>query len=185
MSIKRKSLFIASLIAGMAALLVFQIASAHTTVHVGDYDVEIGWVDEPSIVGQRNAIVVNVENTTAPDDEVDVSNLKVSVTYGGQIKDLELEPLSEDTTNQYIAPILPTVAGQYTVQLRGKLDSMDISEDVQPEEVAASNELAFPSQTAPETQNSGLDWSQWLSIIGILSGLAGLVLGLLAFQKTR
>ena len=185
MNINRKSLFVACLVAGIAALLVFQTASAHTTIHIGEYDVEIGWVDEPSIVGQRNAIVVNVENTTAPDAEVDVSNLTVSVTYGGQTKALELEPLSEDTTNQYIAPILPTVAGQYTVQLRGQLDSTDISEDVQPEEVAASDELAFPSQTAPETQNSGLNWSQLLSIIGIISGLAGLVLGLLAFQKTR
>jgi hypothetical protein len=185
MNIKSKSLFVASLIAGITALLVFQTAFAHTTIHVGDYDVEIGWVDEPSIVGQRNAIVVNVENTTAPDAEVDVSNLAVSVSYGGQTKALELEPLSEDTTNQYIAPILPTVAGQYTVQLRGKLDSMDINQDVQPEEVAASEELAFPNPGAAQEQNSGLNWSQWLSIIGIISGLTGLVLGLLAFQKTR
>jgi hypothetical protein len=185
MNINRKSLFIACLIAGITALLVFQTASAHTSIEVGNYEVEIGWVDEPSIVGQRNAIVVNVSDTTAPDSEVDVSNLTVNVTYGGQTKTLELEPLSEDTTNQYIAPILPTVAGQYTVQLRGQLGSTDINEDVDPEEVVASDELAFPSQTAPESQNSSMGWSQWLSIIGIISGLAGLVLGALAFQKTR
>jgi hypothetical protein len=181
----KKSIFIASILAIIALLFSFQSAYAHTTIHVGNYDVEIGWVDEPSIVGQRNAIVVNVEDTKAPDSEVDVSNLTVSVTYGGQTKALELEPLSEDTTNQYIAPILPTIPGQYTVQLRGKLGSMDINADVQPEEVTAADELAFPSETAPETQNSGLGWSQWLSIIGILSGLAGLALGFLAFQKTR
>jgi hypothetical protein len=181
----KKSLFIASALAIIALVFSFKNAYAHTTVHVGDYDLEIGWVDEPAIVGQRNAIVVNVENTTAPDAEVDVSNLTVSITYGGQTKVLGLEPLSEDTTNQYIAPILPTIRGQYTLQLRGQLDNTDINEDVQPEEVAASDALAFPSQAQTETQNSGSGWSQWLSIIAFISGLAGLVLGFLAFQKTR
>ena len=78
-------------------------------------------MDEPPVVGQRNAIVVNVANNTSADAQVDVSKLTVAVSYGGETKDLTLEPLSEDAVNQYIAPILPTVAGQYTVQLRGQV----------------------------------------------------------------
>ena len=181
-----KKLFVtASVLAVTAIFFSFQTAFAHTTVHVGDYDIEVGWVDEPPAVGQRNAVVVNVSNTKSPDAEVDISNLTVSVAYAGQTKTLELQPLSEDSTNEYIAPILPMVAGQYTVQLRGQLDTTDVSQDVQPEEVVSSDELAFPSAASSQAQGSGMDWSRWLSIIAVISGLAGLVLGVMAFQKTR
>ena len=127
---RRRLVVLGALLAAAAFMLPFQQAFAHTTITVGDYEVEVGWVDEPPVVGQRNAIVVNVSKSAATDAEVDVSKLKVAVTYGGETKDLSLEPLSEDSANQYIAPILPTVAGQYTVQLRGQIDSTDISEDV-------------------------------------------------------
>jgi len=183
-SVNGKIVSIAAIVAFLAAVLGFQSVFAHTTIHVGDYDVEIGWVDEPAVVGQRTAIVVNVINTSSPDAEVDVSKLTVSVTYGGQTKTLELEPLSEDTKNQYIAPILPTVPGQYTVQLRGQLDSTSISEDVQPEEVVSSDELAFPGASHRQG-NAGLSWSEWLSVLGVISGLAGLTLAFLAFRKSH
>ena len=178
--------FIAAAVAAIAVIFSFQAASAHTTVHVGDYDVEIGWVDEPPVIGQRNAVVVNVSNTKSPDATVDISKLTVNVTYGGQTKTLTLQPLSEDTTNQYIAPILPMVAGQYTVQLRGQLDTTDISQDVTPEEVVSADTLEFPSgasAAAASTQAAAsLNWSQWLSIVALIAALAAL---LLALRKTR
>jgi hypothetical protein len=183
-SVNGKIVSIASIVAFLAAVLGFQTAFAHTTIHVGDYDVEIGWVDEPSVVGQRNAIVVNITNTSSPDAEVDISKLTVSVNYGGETKTLELEPLSEDAKNQYIAPILPTLPGQYTVQLRGQLDSTSISEDVQPEEVVSSDELAFPGASHRQG-NAGLSWSEWLSVLGVIIGLAGLTLAFLAFRKSH
>jgi hypothetical protein len=179
----KKVLAIASIAAALAVIISYQPAFAHTTIHVGNYDVEIGWVDEPPIVGQRNAIVVNVSNTTAADSVVDISKLTVDVNYGGETKALTLQPLSEDTTNQYIAPILPLVAGQYTVQLRGQLDSTDISSDVQPEEVVPADTLAFPSAAPSQTQNVGMSLSGWLSVIGLIAGLSGLILAFLAYRK--
>ena len=181
----RKPFFIASILVVAAVLFSFQTASAHTTIHVGNYDVEIGWVDEPPIVGQRNAIVVNVSNTSSTNATVDISKLTVDVSYGGETKTLMLQPLSEDTTNQYIAPILPTIPGQYTVQLRGQLDTTNISSDVQPEEVVSSDTLAFPSSAAAQTQNNRVNWSQWLTVIALFAGLAGLILAWLAFRKTH
>jgi hypothetical protein len=169
-------------VAALAAVCMFQAASAHTTVHVGNYDVEVGWVDEPPIVGQRNAIVVNVANKTDANAQVDISKLAVDVTYGGQTKTLTLQPLSEDTTNQYVAPILPLVPGQYTVQLRGQLDTTNITQDVTPEEVVPADTLAFPNVAASQTGPS-IGWSGWLSIIGLIAGLSGLVLAILALRK--
>jgi hypothetical protein len=179
----KKVFSIASIVATLAIILSYQIAAAHTTIHVGNYDVEIGWVDEPPIIGQRNAIVVNVSNTTAADSAVDISKLTVNVNYGGETKTLTLQPLSEDTTNQYIGPILPLVAGQYTVQLRGQLDSTDISTDVQPEEVVPADTLAFPSASNSQTKSGGISLSGWVAAIALIIGLSGLILAFLAYRK--
>lgn len=179
----RKILIVSSLVSVLAFFFSYQIASAHTTIHVGDYDVEIGWVDEPPVVGQRNAVVVNVTNTSATDSVVDISKLTINMNYGSETKTLTLQPLSEDTKNQYIAPILPTIPGQYTVQLRGQLDSTNISSDVQPEEVVPADTLAFPNVPATQAQNNGMDLSEWLSVIGLIAGLSGLILAFLAYRK--
>jgi hypothetical protein len=181
----RKIVVVSAFVAVMTIFFSYQMASAHTTIHVGDYDVEVGWVDEPPVVGQRNAVVVNVSNTKTTDSVVDISKLTVNVNYGGETKTLTLQPLSEDTTNQYIGPILPMVAGQYTVQLRGQLDSTDVSSDVQPEEVVPSDTLAFPASQPAQSQSGGLGWSGWLSILALIAGLAGLILASLAFRKAR
>jgi hypothetical protein len=184
--VKTKSLLASCLIVISALIFGVQVASAHTTITVGDYEVEVGWVNEPPVVGQQNAIVVNVSNTTDDAAVVDISNLTVTASYGGQTKDLTLQPAGEDTTNEYVAPILPTVAGQYTVQLRGQLDTTDINEDVDPEEVDSADTLEFPSAEASQTQSrGGLAWSDWLAIVGAASGLAGLIIALLALRRSR
>jgi hypothetical protein len=93
-----KKFFIpAFLIALFAVLFTYQTAFAHTSITVGDYTVEIGWVNEPAIVGQQNAIVVNVSTTSDDQPVEDVSALTVAVSYGGQSKTLTLQPLGEDT----------------------------------------------------------------------------------------
>jgi hypothetical protein len=182
-SVNRKVIIVSALVGVVAVFFSYQLASAHTTIHVGNYDVEVGWVDEPPIVGQRNAVVVNVSNTANASSVVDISKLTVDVNYGGQTKTLTLQPLSEDTTNQYIGPILPLVAGQYSVQLRGQLDSTNISSDVQPEEVVPSDTLAFPSASASHPKSGGISLSGWVAAIGLIVGLAALVLALMAYRK--
>jgi hypothetical protein len=181
----RKVLVIGVMLVTLATLFSFQTAFAHTTIHVGNYDVEVGWVDEPPIVGQRNAVVVNVTNNSAADAQVDISKLTVDVSYGGQTKTLTLQPLSEDTKNQYVAPILPLVAGQYTVQLRGQLDTTNISSDVTPEEVVPAETLAFPSTANSQTPAGGGGASEWLSIVALVVGLAGLIVAWMAFRKAH
>ena len=141
----KKNFSIASLMAFIALAVSVQIAFAHTSVTAGDYTIEIGWVNEPPIVGQQNAIVVNVSTASDNQPVEDVSNLTVGVSYGGQSKTLTLQPLGEDTPGQFVAPILPTIPGQYTVNLGGKLGDTDVKLDVQPEEVDAADTLQFPS----------------------------------------
>src|SRR6185295_5519920 len=90
--------------------------------------------------------------------DVDVSNLKIEVSYGGETKTLALQPLGEDTPGQFIAPLTPSRAGQFTVRLSGKIDQTDITPvEVQPEEVQSADVVAFPKAAeAEESDAEGL-----------------------------
>lgn len=180
-----KNLWIASWIAFIAILLSFQPVLAHESVTVGDYKIEYGWLNEPVIVGQQNAIVVNVSNTTDNQPVKDISGLTVSVSYGGQSKILTLQPLGEDTPGQFVAPILPTIPGQYTLAVGGKLgDTVVGSIEVEPEEVGTADAIQFPGEAATE-QNTAPGLTSWLVYLSLLIGLIALVLAVMALRKTR
>lgn len=176
-------LIIACLITLIAILLNYQSALAHVNVTVGDYDFEIGWVEEPPIVGQMNAILVNVVHTSGEPVE-DVSSLTVTISYGGQSKMLTLQPQGEDTPGQFMAPILTTLPGQYTVILGGKLGDTEISAEVEPEEVSSADTLQFPSVQA-EGQSTTSGVTAWLIWLSLLIGLVGVGLGVTALRKVR
>ena len=141
----------------------------------------------PPIVGQQNAIIVNVssgDSSTAPQDQIDISGLKVEVVYGGETKILILQPLGEDTPGQYVAPILPTRPGEYTIRLSGNLgDSANISGEVQPEEVQSADVLEFPQAADSQTQGGGFGLTGWLAVAGLVAGLAALVVAVVALVK--
>ncbi|MDR3575854.1 MAG: hypothetical protein P4L50_18485 [Anaerolineaceae bacterium] len=173
-------------------------ASAHTTIIVGKYAVEIGWVNEPPIANQPNDVVVNVagapsEGSTpaagsapAPIDpaSIDVSKLVVTAEYGGQSKQLTIQPLGEDTPGQYIAPMTPTRAGVYTIHLTGMVGDAVIDKDVQPEEVQTPDMVTFPRlPTDQSSSSSGLGLAGWLGIAGLVLGAIGAVSGMIALTR--
>jgi len=180
--VNKKYFIFMGLIVLLALLTNPQTAFAHEGVTVGDYELEIGWVNEPPIVGQQNAIVVNVSDTSSGTAQPveDISGLTVTVTYGDQNKLLTLQPLGEDTPGQFVAPILPTVAGQYTVSLGGKLGDTAVNAQVQPEEVGSADTLQFPLFDIKPGVSP--DWLAWM---GVLLGLIGIGVGVTALRKTH
>lgn len=182
----KKKLWMAGLISFVLLIFNFQLALAHETITVGDYEIEIGWVNEPPVSGQQNAIAVNVTNTSSAEPVEDVSSLTVSVSYGDQIKELTLEPLGEDTPGQFAAPILPTIAGRYTITLGGKLGVTDVDAEVDPEEVQPADTIQFPSvQLQPTPQSASTEPGEWVAWLATLLGLIGIGLGVIALRKTR
>jgi hypothetical protein len=181
--VKKRFFVTAGLLALIALLTSYSIVFAHESVTVGDYTIEIGWVNEPPLVGQQNAIVVNVSTTSDGQPVEDVSALTVVVSYGDQNKTLTLQPLGEDTPGQFVAPILPTIPGQYTVNLGGKLGDTDVKVDVQPEEVQAADVLQFPTAASTQSANPGM--MNWLIYLSLLIGLVALILGVMALRKSR
>jgi hypothetical protein len=145
----RSKIFAFALIAAlMLALAAPLIALAHTKITVGPYDVEVGWVEEPPIVGMKNAVAVNI-NTTADGKPMEgVSTLIVTVSMGGQDKQLDMHPLGEDTPGQYAADFIPTRRGTYTVKLSGKIESTEANASVDIEETVDAAALQFPALEA-------------------------------------
>jgi hypothetical protein len=181
---KRKFLWLSGFWALLAIVLNVQPVLAHESITVGDYTLEVGWLNEPPIVGQHNAIVVNV--STGDEQPVeDVSSLTLTISYGGQQKTLTLEPLDEHFPGQYVAPILPTVAGEYSVIFGGTLGDTAVEAETHVEEVQTADTLAFPTvdSTQPETTNFGM--TEWLAIAGFVSGLAGLIISIINMRKSR
>ena len=181
---KRKFLWLSVLWALLAIFLNVQLALAHESITVGDYTLEVGWLNEPPVVGQHNAIVVNVSSGDEQPVE-DVSSLTLTISYGGQQKTLTLEPLDEHSPGQYVASILPTVAGEYSVIFGGTMGDTAVDAETHVEEVQTADTLAFPTvdSTQPETTSFGM--TDWLAITGFVSGLAGLLISILNMRKSH
>lgn len=182
-----RSTYLVACLMGFAALLAgYQIALAHESIHVGDYEIEIGWLNEPPVAGQENAIVVNVSNSgggsSVPVE--DVSSLTLSISYGGQRKALTLQPLGEDMPGQFIAPILPTVPGEYLLTFGGTLGDTEVDAEGYPEEVEPADTLEFPSMQFTGSQSS-FGMADWLTYLNLLIGLTALGLGIVALRKRR
>lgn len=177
----RNKSWVACLIAIFLLVMNFGSALAHESIMVGDYEIELGWLDEPPIAGQENAIVVNVTETSSGEARPveDVSSLTVTISYGGQSRVLALEPLGEDTPGQFMAPLLPTLPGQYTVIFGGRLGDTEVNEiEAEPEEVEPADKREFPVLSSPE---QGV--SNWLVYLSLLIGLAALGVGTMALRK--
>lgn len=185
----------AALLAGLA-LTMSRVALAHETTTAGPYAIEYGWLNEPVIVDEPNAVIFNFgpaeggAEGAAP--QVDVSNLKVEVVFGSDTKVLTLQPLGEDTPGQFVAPILPTRMGQYTVRLSGHimgdLGETDVNVEVQPEAVDGQDLVQFPSAPGrgdPAFGGGGFGFNAWMPIAGLASGLLGLVVALIALFRKR
>jgi hypothetical protein len=172
----------------LALFSLATVAWAHQNVTIGDYTVEYGWANEPAVAGQPNAVVINIApvkaSTGSPSEaNIDVSGLKIEAVYGGQTKALELQPLGENTSGQFVAPITPTRPGKYTIHLSGTLGATSFNNDVVPEEVQPPDVVQFPVLAAAGSDPSSASTGIWLGIAGVVLGAAGTILGLVALLR--
>ena len=181
-----KKLYItACLIAIFALLLSHQTAYAHESITVGDYEIEIGWLSEPPVAGQMNGFEISISNNNSGTAEPveDISSLIVTVSYGGQSKELTFEPVGENVPGQYEVAMLPTVAGQYSLVFSGQLGDTPVDATGEPEEVSPADMIQFPSvESTDQSANAGA--TNWLIYLSLLIGLIALGLGVSALRKT-
>jgi hypothetical protein len=181
--VNTKTLLRTSLLSLIALCANYQIVFAHEYISIANYEIEVGWLAEPPIAGQQNAIIVNVTDTSVGELVEDLSSLTVTVSYGGQSKLLTLQPLGEDTLGEFVAPILPTIPGEYGVIFGGSLGDTAVDAHTHVEEVEPADALAFPSiDSSANGSTAGPDWLVWLSL---LISLIGVGLGVTALRQTR
>ena len=156
------------------------LASAHTTVTNGPYNVEIGWLNEPPIVGQMNAIIMNLTTSDGKSTPVtnSISGLTLTVSYGGQSKVLTLQPLGEDTPGntlpQSCRPLQVSTPWMSPANWGRPLSKWRSS----PRKSRRPTRSNSRSGGCPSNGNSfGL--GGWLAIAGLVIGLAALALALL------
>lgn len=131
-----------------AAILMsgFSSAYAHKTVTVEQYDIEVGWRDEPPLVSQQNAIVFAITIDEGDGVTSGVTNafrdLQATVKSGSVTKTLDI--LSDAKPGHYYAKIIPTKVGSLTVELKGSINGVQVDEEIAIEDVENINVLAFP-----------------------------------------
>jgi len=125
----------------------FTFAYAHTTIQVDPYEIEIGWQDEPPIVGILNAITIDIRE---PGDVEGVSTsitngfkkLEASVVSGGASKVLDIN--TDPRPGHYYAKIIPTKTGSLQVELKGEINGVEIDVLIPIEDVESTSVLDFP-----------------------------------------
>ena len=141
-----RRLGIAMSAAAVVAGLVASSAQAHVLKDFGPYSVALGWVHEPTYVGQLNAVQAVVKDSAGkPVTDIADGDLTVVVSAGGQVSAaLPLVATYDEDTGlgipgDYEAPLIPTIPGDYTFHLSGKIH------DTAVDETATSSDSTFDS----------------------------------------
>lgn len=127
---------------------------AHTTVHVEEYSIEVGWGIEPSVVGIRNDLVFKI--TESGENEGTYSgvtsvfkNVDATVMFGGLSKKIDIN--SDPRPGYYFSPIIPTKTGTYMVELKGELRGIPIDIKIPVEDIESTAVLDFPPTNSEVT----------------------------------
>jgi hypothetical protein len=124
---------------------------AHTTVHVEQYEIEVGWGIEPPVVGIRNDIVLKfteageTEGTRKGVTSV-FKNIDATVMFGGASKKIDIN--SDPKPGYYFSSIIPTKTGTYLVELKGEINDVPIDVKIPVEDVEPTAVLDFPPTTS-------------------------------------
>jgi hypothetical protein len=149
---QKNYLFFTSLLAIIALITMSATyltpANAHITKQFGNVSVEVGWTDEPSLVGQLNSALIVVEKAVTGGNSTPVSNalsqLDIKEKYGGITKPIEFVP-SEQTEGGYEAKIIPTRIGSYSLLMNGSIQNQNITNvEIPLDEVEGTQMFSFP-----------------------------------------
>lgn len=119
-----------------------QSVYGHTEIKVGNYTIEAGWSNEPPLINNLNELVIFIFENDSPVRNA-MKDLSVSINYGGINKKLNFLP-SEESVGQYLADIIPSNLGTYSLNLKGEIGTQSINNDIQIEEVEDAKKLTFP-----------------------------------------
>ncbi|WP_457765497.1 hypothetical protein [Candidatus Nitrosopumilus sp. bin_68KS] len=190
-------------------------ASAHTSVDIDNIQIDVGWGIEPPVVGIRNDFVFKIVElgdreglytgiTSA------FKNLEATAMYGGATKKIDVN--SDPRPGYYFSPVIPTKTGSIIMDLKGKINGIEIDVQIPIEDVESTAILDFPqinTQTSSseisslkntisflqkevsimklDSKDTRMDdgESYDLAIFGISLGAAGTIFAIIAMTKNK
>ena len=136
------------------------MAYGHTIDAIGDYRVEIGWMNEPVVSGETNALEFYVSPLLPCTDIAEAIKCAASQEFQNGISDLKNAikiqlvykeksitlPLSPDHNipGKYYAFVNPTVSGFYQANILGSINDTSISLSMHPPKVSERAYIEFP-----------------------------------------
>lgn len=136
------------LLMGLSVSLMTSVALAHGQTTVGDYDIEIGFHNEPAYVNEPNGLDLFVTNNKTNDKVTGLEDtLQAEIIFGSSKKSLKIE--ATETDGAYTAYVVPTAVGDYTWHIFGKIKDtpVDISMTSSPttfNSVETTTDYEFP-----------------------------------------
>lgn len=128
-------------------------ASAHTVDSVGEYRLEIGWMNEPVVSGETNGIELYVSPF---DSSLPVEEQEFKDGIAGLEKTLKMQlvlqedkitlPLRSDHNipGKYYVFVDPTVSGFYQANILGEIKDTTVSLSMHPPKVEERGHIEFP-----------------------------------------
>ena len=183
--------------AALVVLLAFTApAFAHGKTTVGDYDIEIGFHNEPAYLGQPNSLDLFVTNSKTGEKVNGLEKtLKAELIFGSSKTELPIYP-QDEVDGAYGADVVPTAVGDYTWHITGTINDtpVDISMTSSPDtfdsvETMAKYEFPKPAPSASElagqvdAANRTAQIGIGVGAVGALLGLIGLIVGLRAGRR--
>jgi hypothetical protein len=195
---------VGALVLACAAIVMIGAAPALAHGHRGQGDMEftVGWAIEPALVGQPNAVQLELVHDGAPVAGAE-KTLKVTVSIGSESTDpLQLDTVF-DSPGEYRADVIPTVIGGYTFHFTGTVDGEKVDQTfVSPkdgfDEVEGTSDIAFPKKAPTNTElaeklasvqreaadaNTAAVRARFIGFVGVLIAIAGIGLGF--FSRRR
>jgi hypothetical protein len=159
-----KVAFLPVMLLMLTLLLVFsfsntKIAYAHVTKMFGNIQIEVGWNNEPPLVGLLNNAIVQVNQTGGKNTQTPIinalANMDIAVKYGGVTKPLDFVP-SEETEGMYNGQMIPTRPGTYSLVLNGTIQNQKINAEIPLDLVESTQKLNFPDSGGASSGGMGV-----------------------------
>ncbi|KER06497.1 hypothetical protein AAA799E16_00735 [Marine Group I thaumarchaeote SCGC AAA799-E16] len=135
---------------------------AHTSTNIENYEIEVGWVTEPPVVGIRNDIAIKIiergeKEGTFTGITSAFKNLDATIMFGGLDKQIDIN--SDPRPGYYFSPIIPTKSGTYMLELQGEIRGTDIDVKIPIEDVESTAVLDFPATSLYDNNVGALEHS--------------------------
>lgn len=120
-----------ALVAMLVVMPLITNAHEHRNVVDDQYELTVGFLEEPAFVGEKNGLSLRVVAVGEGDETEPVvglqETLQAEVIFGDQSMPLELSPVFNDL-GHYRSVFFPTAEGDYTFHVWGEIDGNEIDE---------------------------------------------------------